>query len=79
MKDDDSISWISGEGSPSRDYIGQVEERTEAAAGGFQLIEARGKCSVVQVFCTCTQVSVEKATYVHDFVEGKVCTPRETC
>jgi hypothetical protein len=39
-KDHDSISWIGGEGIPYRDHTSQGEERAEAAAGGFQSIEA---------------------------------------
>jgi hypothetical protein len=50
MKDRDSRSWIVGEGIPARDHTSQGEERVEATTSGFQLIEARGKGSVVRRF-----------------------------
>jgi hypothetical protein len=47
-KDCDSRSWIGGEGISFRVHTDQGEDREEVVAGGFQLIEARGKCSIIR-------------------------------
>jgi hypothetical protein len=67
MKDCDSISWIGGEGFPSRYHIGQGEERAEVATCGFQLIEARGKS------CTIHKFPYNISIPVHGLHWRKVC------
>jgi hypothetical protein len=51
MKDCNSrISWMGGEGPPSKDHTCQGEEREDTSASGFQLIESIGKGSIVHSF-----------------------------
>jgi hypothetical protein len=48
MKNCNSRYLIGGEGIPSRDHIGQGEERENETTCGFKLAESGGKCSTIQ-------------------------------
>jgi hypothetical protein len=72
-KDCDSISWIGGEGTPSRDKVKDNIEHKQpmwvSVKGNDRKISRCMKISV-QILCTCMCVSVEIVTYIHGFAEG---------